>query len=218
MKRRWKLLCLVLIAGAVVLLYAKNPITAEQLMDWQPQNLFAAAVLLLLFFAVKSALVFVPILIPQILVGHLYPGCAAFGLNLIGLVVVMSVPYAIGRRLGGEKLASILQRYPKLEGILKLQQENALALSFMLRACAVPPADIVTMYLGASGMPLHINVLGGVLGALPAMVMTTFLGANIQDPSSPAFWQALGLNVGWIVLSALGFWLLRKLPPREESA
>lgn len=217
MKRRWKLLCLVLIAGAVVLLYAQNPITAEQLMDWQPKNLFLAALILLAFFAVKSMLVFVPILIPQILVGHLYPGYAAFGLNLLGLVVVMSVPHAIGRRLGGEKLASILQRYPKLEGILKLQQENALALSFMLRACGVPPADIVTMYLGASGMPLHVNLLGGVLGALPAMVMTTFLGANIQDPSSPAFWQALGLNVGWIVLSALGFWLFHKLTPREET-
>lgn len=218
MKRIWKLLCLVLIAAAVLLLYEQNPITAEQLMDWQPKNLFLAALLLLLFFAVKSALVFVPILIPQILVGHLYPGYAALGLNLLGLVVVMSVPYAIGRRLGGERLASILQRYPKLEGILKLQQENELALSFMLRACAVPPADIVTMYLGASGMPLHINVLGGVLGTLPAMVMTTFLGANIRDPSSPAFWWALGLNVGWIVLSALGFWLLRKLTPKEETA
>ena len=218
MKRRWKLLCLVLIAVAVLLLHDRNPITAEQLMDWQPENLFVAAVLLLLLFAVKSMLVFVPILIPQILVGHLYPGCAAFGLNLLGLVVVMSVPHAIGRRLGGEKLTKVLQRYPKLEGILKLQQENALALSFMLRACAVPPADIVTMYLGATGMPLHINVLGGVLGALPAMVMTTFLGANIQDPSSPAFWQALGLNVGWIVLSALGFWLFHKLTPREETA
>ena len=218
MKRRWKLLCLVLIAGAVLLLYAKNPITAEQLMDWQPQNLYLAALLLLLLFAVKSALVFVPIMIPQIMVGHLYPGYAAIGLNLLGLVVVMSVPYAIGRRLGGEKLASILQRYPKLEGVLKLQQENELALSFMLRACAVPPADIVTMYLGASGMPLHINILGGVLGSLPAMVMTTFLGANIQDPSSPAFWQALGLNIAWIVLSALGFWLLRKIPPKENAS
>jgi len=218
MKRRWKLLCLVLIAGAVLLLYDRNPITAEQLMDWQPQNLFLAALLLLMFFAVKSALVFVPILIPQILVGHLYPGYAAFGLNLLGLVVVMSVPYAIGRKLGGEKLTKILQRYPRLEGVLKLQQENELALSFMLRACAVPPADIVTMYLGASGMPLHINILGGVLGSLPAMVMTTFLGANIQDPSSPAFWQALGLNIAWIVLSALGFFLFRKLIPKEETA
>ena len=218
MKRRWKLLCLVLLAGALLLLYDRNPITAEQLMDWQPQNLFLSALLLLLLFAVKSVLVFVPILIPQILVGHLYPGYAAFGLNLLGLVVVMSVPHAIGRRLGGEKLASMLQRYPKLEGIMKLQQENELALSFMMRACAVPPADIVTMYLGASGMPLHINVLGGVLGALPAMVMTTFLGANIRDPSSPAFWQALGLNVGWIALSALGFWLFHKLTPREGPA
>ena len=91
-----------------------------------------------------------------------------------------------------------------------------MAFSFMLRACCVPPADVVTMYLGATGMPFRTNVIGGVLGCFPSMVLTTFLGANIRDPESPAFWIALALNVLWVLLSGLGFWLYRRFGQREE--
>ena len=86
----------------------------------------------------------------------------------------------------------------------------------MLRACAVPPADIVTMYLGATGMPFVTNVIGGVLGSFPSMLLTTFLGANIRNPESPAFWQALILNIAWIVLSGLGFYLFKKVHSGKE--
>ena len=92
-----------------------------------------------------------------------------------------------------------------------------MAVSFMLRACSVPPADMVTMYLGATGMPYHVSVVGGVLGYFPGMVLTTFLGANIRDPESPAFWQALTLNVAWIILSGLSFYLFRKFGSRKEE-
>lgn len=217
MKRRWKLLCLVLIAGAVLLLYDRNPITAEQLMDWQPENLVLAAVALLCLFAVKSATVFIPIMIPQILIGHLYTRDIALFINLLGLVIVMCVPYWIGKRLGRAKMEHLLQKYPKIQNILKAQDDNKMAFSFMLRACCVPPADMVTMYLGATGMPYLTNVIGGTLGSFPSMVLTTFLGANIRNPESPAFWKALGLNVAWVILSGLGFYLFRKFHSGREA-
>lgn len=217
MKRRWKLLLLGILGLGLLILYESKPVTAEEILSWQPENLFLAAFALLLAYAVKSMLVFVPLMLLQILIGHLYPREAAFALNLLGLVVVMAVPYAIGRRLGSGKMERLLAKYPKLRGILKLQSENEVALCFMLRSCAVPPADIVTMYLGASGVSFGVNVIGGVLGSLPAMVLTTFLGESIRDPSSPVFWKALVLNIGWIVLSALGFWLLRRYGPKEEN-
>lgn len=92
-----------------------------------------------------------------------------------------------------------------------------MAVSFMLRACSVPPADIVTMYLGATGMPFLTSVIGGVLGYFPGMVLTTFLGANIRNPESPAFWKALALNVAWVILSGLGFWLFRKVHSVDQE-
>lgn len=215
MKRRWKLLCLILLALGLLYLHSQNHITAEKLLSWQPENLFLVAVILLCFFAVKSILVFVPIMIPQILVGHLYPRNLAIIINLLGLVIVMAVPYWLGKKRGGGKMETLLQKYPKLQAVLNAQDNNQMAFSFMLRACAVPPVDVVTMYLGASGMPFLTNVIGGTLGCLPGMVLTTFLGASIRDPKSREFWLALILNILWVALSGLGFYLFKKFSSRE---
>lgn len=217
MKKRWKILCLGLLTLGLLYLHQHHHITAEEILSWQPENLFLAAVILLCFFAVKSALVFVPIMIPQILAGHLYSRDIALLINLLGIVVVMSVPYWIGKRLGRAKMVRLIQKYPKLQSILKVQDDNQMAVSFMLRACSVPPADIVTMYLGATGMPFLTSVIGGVLGYFPGMVLTTFLGANIRNPESPAFWKALALNVAWVILSGLGFWLFRKVHSVDQE-
>lgn len=217
MKRRWKILLLALLALVLLYLHSQYHITTEQLLSWQPENLLLAAFVLLCFFAVKSVLVFVPIMIPQILVGHLYPRDLAILINLLGLVVVMAVPYWIGKGRGTVKMDRLLAKYPKLQMILNAQDDNQMAFCFMLRACAVPPADIVTMYLGASGMPFLTNVIGGVLGCFPGMVLTTFLGANIRNPESPAFWKALALNIAWVVLSGLGFYLYKKVHSGKEG-
>ena len=217
MKKTSTLLGGALLLVLVVCLCNAEPFAVDQVMSWQPENLYLAAILFLCGYALKSATVVFPLMILQIAVGHIYPGGTAVLINLLGLAVVMIVPHLIGKKLGAEKIERILKRYPKFSGLMKKQQENEMALSFMLRACAIPPADIVTMYLGASGMPLTTNVIGGVLGCFPSMMLTTFLGANIRDPHSPAFWKALILNVVWIALSAFGFWLYKKNFPEEET-
>ena len=217
MKKRWKIAGLALLALGLLYLHQHHHISVEEILSWQPENLFLAAIAIECFFAVKSASVFIPIMIPQILAGHLYPRDIALLINLLGLVIVMSVPYWIGKRLGSAKMEQLIQKYPKIQSILKVQEDNQMAFCFMLRACSVPPADIVTMYLGATGMPFITSVIGGVLGYFPGMVLTTFLGANIRDPESPAFWKALALNVAWVMLSGLGFYLFRKFQSGKEA-
>lgn len=217
MKKRWKLAGLGLLALGLMYLHKQHHITMEEILSWQPENLFLAALAIECLFAVKSASVFIPIMIPQILAGHLYSRDMALLINLLGLVIVMSVPYWIGKGLGSAKMEQLLQKYPKIKSTLKAQDDNQMAFCFMLRACCVPPADMVTMYLGATGMPYLTNVIGGVLGCFPSMVLTTFLGANIRNPVSPAFWQALILNVAWVILSGLGFYLFRKFHSGKEA-
>ena len=217
MKKRWKLAGLGLLALGLLYLHKQHHITMEEILSWQPKNLFLAALAIACFFAVKSASVFIPLMIPQLLAGHLYSRDMALLINLLGLVIVMSVPYWIGKGLGNAIMEQLLQKYPKIKSILKAQDDNQMAFSFMLRACCVPPADMVTMYLGATGMPYLTNVIGGVLGCFPSMVLTTFLGANIRNPESPAFWKALILNVVWVILSGLGFYLFRKFHSGKEA-
>ena len=77
MRRRWKLLLLGILALALLVLYEFKPITAKEILSWQPDNLYLAAMALLLAYGLKSMLVFVPLMLPQILIGHLYPREAA---------------------------------------------------------------------------------------------------------------------------------------------
>lgn len=217
MKKRWIIVSLALFALGLLYLHQYHHITAEQILSWQPENLFLAAVALLCFFAVKSATVFIPIMLPELLAGHIYDREIAIFVNLLGLIVVMSVPYLIGKTLGSAKMDKLMEKYPKIQTLLKVQDENEMAFCFMLRACCVPPADIVTMYLGASGVSFVTNVIGGVLGSFPGMVLTTFLGANIRNPESPAFWKALTLNVVWVILSGLSFRLFRKAHSEKKE-
>ena len=217
MKKRWKLAGLGLLALGLLYLHKQHHIALEEILSWQPENLVLAAAVLLCLFAVKAASVFIPIMIPQILAGHLYPRDIALLINLLGLVIVMTVPYWIGKGLGSAKMEKLLRKYPMIRNILKAQDDNKMAFSFMFRACCVPPADMVTMYLGATGIPFLTNVIGGTLGCFPSMVLTTFLGASIRNPESPAFWQALALNVIWILLSGLGFYLFRKFHSGKEA-
>lgn len=124
MKKRWKLAGLGLLAIGLLYLHNRHHITMEEVLSWQPENLVLAAVALLCLFAVKSATVFIPIMIPQILTGHLYTRDIALFINLLGLVIVMSVPYWIGKGLGNAKMEKLLRKYPKVQSILKAQDDN----------------------------------------------------------------------------------------------
>ena len=218
MNRRWKLLLSALLILVLLYLYQHCSIDADRILTWQPDNLFLAAIVILAGFALKSATVFFPIMILQILTGHLYPRNIALLINTLGVALVMTVPYWIGKKLGTAKIRAILKKYPQIQTILDVQDDNRMAFSFMLRACSVPPADMVTMYLGASGMPFSANVIGSVLGYFPGMVMTTFLGTSIRDSGSPEFRIALILNIAWILLSSLGFYLFKKIHSGEACA
>ena len=108
MKKRWTILILLLLAFALLYFHNTCGITAEQILNWQPENLILAAVALLCLFAVKSVLVFIPIMLPQLLVGHIYARETAIFVNLLGLIVVMSVPYLIGKYLGTSRIEKLM--------------------------------------------------------------------------------------------------------------
>lgn len=218
-----KTICIILVlllAAGLVCLHTEHNLTIQEILSWQPPNLIIAALVILVSYAVKSVLIFVPIMVMQIAAGHFFSRETAILINTLGLAIVMAVPYWIGRLGGSRQMEKLMRRYPKVAKLVDLQHDNEMAACFMLRACAVPPPDVVTMYLGASNVHFLTNVVGGVMGSFPCMVLTTLLGANIRNPSSPAFWQVIALNVVWVALSAPGCWLFKRFAPpkgKEEA-
>lgn len=218
MKKTVKRLTILILACVILVFLGRRwPEYLRRFMQWQPPNLLIAAAVFALIYAVKGALMFFPITVLQIAAGHFFPPAAALGVNTAGLAVVMAVPYWIGRTGGMAKVEKFTQRYPKIGEVIGFQRENEFAACFLLRACSIPPADVLTACFGATGTGFWANMAGGLLGCFPSMALTTVLGANIRDPGSPAFWLSLGLNVLWVIVSALGYWLFRRARAKRNK-
>ncbi|MGN0313669.1 MAG: TVP38/TMEM64 family protein [Fusicatenibacter sp.] len=200
----------VLILLAVIIYFLVNPdISVQTVLSYTPENPILAAIVLLLLYAVKSVTVVFPLIVLEITAGHLFPTGIALLVNLAGLTILMTIPYEAGRFSGMDTVNSLIQKYPKLGSILGLQQRNSFFLSFLLRVIGCLPGDIVTMYLGATETPYYQNLIGGVLGLLPRMILATILGSSIQDPASPMFWISAALTVILMAVSVGGYYIYR---------
>lgn len=203
MKKKW-----LLVAGSLSLLLgilAGTDISPQTIMMYTPENPILAAIVILVLYAVKSLSVFFPVIVLQVAVGMIFPTWQALFVNFLGMAVVLTIPFRIGQRFGAEHAEKIAAQYPRFGAILNRKSDNSLFLCFFLRIISLP-VDIGTMYLGSRGMPYKKSLCGGLLGTLPRLILATLLGANVQDPSSPAFWIFAALTILMSVGSLGGYY------------
>lgn len=206
-----------LVLGCAVFLAVRSDLTLEAVLARTPQNPLALAAIFLLLYAAKGATMFFPLLVLQAAAGFVFPLPAALAVNFLGMLIDLTVPYVMGRRAGQKLVGTILARYPKLEVFLEKQQDHAFFLNFLLRVFSCLPGDVVTLYFGATGVPLWQNMAGGGLGVLPGMVLGTILGKSLEDPASPAFWVSAGLSVGLAAASTVFYGLYLRRQKRKEG-
>lgn len=206
------LLCL----AAILALH--SDISLHAILTYTSKNSFLTAGLLLLLYVLKSATIFFPLLLLEMAAGYLFPAPAALGINLMGILIVLTVPYWIGRKVGIKRINKLAAKYPKFQAVMDKQQDHSFFLCFFLRAISCLPGDVVTMYLGATHTPFGNNLLGGMLGILPGMILATFMGISVQNPSSPAFWISALLSVALAGLSTLFYSVsLKRRKGRENN-
>lgn len=210
---KWGIVGVLLCLAAVFLL--RTDISFQSIREYTPEKPIAAVLFLLLLYALKSATIFFPLVVLEIGTGYFFSAPIALALNTLGMGIVLTVPYWIGHAVGIRQINKLTARYPRWKAIMEKQQSHSFFLCFFLRVISCLPGDIVTMYLGATHVPYWKNLLAGSLGVLPGMILATLMGANIQDPTSPAFWISAGLSVGLAVLSTvLYYFYLRKQKER----
>lgn len=220
--RTWQFYTAVCVLGVALLGLAvafalHSDISLQAILTAAPQNLFLTAGLLLLLYMLKSLTIFFPMLILEMAVGYLFPAPAALLINFLGIWIVLTIPYWVGRALGLRQVSKLTRKYPKLQAVIQKQNSHFIFLCFFLRVISCLPGDIATMYLGATHTPFFHNLLGGTLGILPGMVLATFMGINIQEPSSPAFWISAALSVGLAVLSTVLYYAYLKRQKGREG-
>lgn len=199
--------CLLLVAGYLI---GNQDVSVETLLAFTPKDPAKAAIVMLLLYALKSATIFFPLIILEIAAGHLFSPWAALGINFVGMLIILTIPYLMGKAAGIEAIQKLVQKYPRFGEIIGKQQDNALFLCFFLRIISCLPGDVVTMYLGATQTPFWQNLIAGAMGVLPGMILATFMGSSIQDPQSPSFWISAILMVTLTLLSLLLYYIYRR--------
>lgn len=204
--------------GLIVLcLIYKDRITVESIVNYTPENPVLAAGIIIGLFAFKSLTFFLFSGILYAVSGILFPLPAALLVNTIGTAVMASLPYWIGRSKGQKLLHQLCEKYPKLEMLRSIPNQNEFSISFLIRLLGCLPLDVVSMYLGASGICYNRYVLGSVLGLLPQMIAYTVMGMSSDDITSPAFVISLCCEIVLIAASGTMLLVWRKRMKRHQQ-
>lgn len=200
-------LCFILI---VCYIGFSESITVQTILDYTPDNLLAAACILLLFYAVKSITIVFPIIILEVAVGHLFAPIPAIIINTLGILIGYIISYWIGHFSGSSAVSKLLKKYPAFEIFVQKQNNNSSFMCFFLRTLFILPGDAVSMYLGAVKTPFGRYLLASILGSLPSTILATLFGANISEPSSPMFWISIVLMTLFSGCSLLVYYQYRR--------
>lgn len=202
----------------VLFLASGNDITVQTVLSYTPESPFAAAIVILLLYALKSVSFVFPIAVLQIATGHLFQTPVALFINFLGKAITLSIPYWVGRFSGSDMINSLQGKYPKIKKILDKQGQNPVFISFLLRTFCFLPGDAVSLYLGATRIPFPYYLAGGVLGSSLGVVLATILGSSITEPTSPAFWLSASLMALMAITSVIFYLRNSKKKAKEKHS
>lgn len=123
---------IIFVIGVFIVGYmaVKQNISPETLLAFTPRNQIMTAGILLLLYAAKSATIVFPLIALEIAVGHLFEPWTALGINFLGILIVLTIPYCIGQKMGLTTVEKLAQKYPRLEEIIEKQKKLLVPLLF----------------------------------------------------------------------------------------
>ena len=201
MKQRWWLPLMILLLGIAAVWPMRNALTAEAIADRSPRQAGAAILFLLLLYGLKSLSVAFPLSALEAAGGLLFPFPLALIVNLCGVLLAHSLPFLLGRR-EQDDLTSLTHRHPRLAR-LKPDPKQPGQTVFFLRLAGAAPGDLVSLWLGATGIPFRAYFLGDLIGSLPRVAAATLLGSALWEIGSTRFWLSLLPGAGLTLLSFL---------------
>lgn len=199
---------------AICLIHRKE-LSAEGIASYTPKNPWLAAIVMLALFALKSLSIVVYSGLLYAANGMLFPLPAAIAQNLLGTVIMVSLPYQIGRKAGATAVEEIRAKYPKAEAIYNLRAQNDFLFPFLTRMACLP-SDIVSLYMGAVHVEYKKYLLGSLLGILPQTITFPIMGMSIQNIRSPQFIISLCVEIAYILVSSAIYTIYRKKNKTEQ--
>jgi uncharacterized membrane protein YdjX (TVP38/TMEM64 family) len=163
-----------------------------------------------MFHAMKTVSVMFPLMVVQLATGMIFGKFTAIVLNLVGTALCMVIGYGLGVYAGTSIVGKLVDKSPRLARLLECQNQNTLFFCFFLRSIFITPMDVVSMYFGATRASFGKYMLGSMLGMLPCVVLTTIMGQNILDPTSPEFIGSFAIILLLSLCSLIWYAIVKK--------
>ena len=213
------LLC-VWAAVILVCLHYRDRITVDGIVSLTPSNSLLAALVLLALFAVKSVTVVVYGALLYAASGILFPLPAALAVNLLGTIIMITIPYLIGSASGSEAIRRIEEKHPKAALLRDFRAQNDWMFALLVRVLGPLPGDLIGAYMGAAGVRYPHYVLGSLLAMLPSMLTFSVMGGSVGDAGSARFIVSAILQAALSVGSILAclIYCKKRLPARQKEA
>lgn len=204
------LLGLIWTAIIVALFCHKKGLTVNEILRFTPSNPVLAALTMLALFALKSISVVLYSGILYAVNGILFPLPAAILLNLFGMVIMVTIPYWIGKKTGAAGVNRIAEKYPKADKLREFRRQNDFVFVLIVRFIRILPSDIVSLYMGAVGVNYPQYLLGCFLGMLRSAITFPIMGMSAANIYSPPFWIALCVELVFLAGSVLIYGIYKK--------
>jgi len=201
-KRYGKPLILVLwLALILTALFYKDSITVDKLTAYIPKHSYAAAVLVLLLFAIKGMSVVIYAGILYAVNGVLFSLPTAICLNIVGTAIMAAVPYFVGRHTGSDLTDRLKYKYPKLKAVDRVLKGNQFFYVLLLRLNKTLPYDVISAYLGSEHLNWKAYLTGSIIGMFPAVITFSIMGASIDHGRPVLLYLSIGIEAAITVVS-----------------
>lgn len=212
--RHRKIICtiVVLVALAFILPHVWG-LTVSDILEFTPQSLPLAALVILGLFCLKSFVMVIPAVVLYMAAGMIFPTGWAILLVYASLFVEMSIGYVIGRRIGSARVQKLIQKRPRIARFFERYQSHLQGLCFTARVLPLQ-FDLSSMFLGAMKLPYPRYVILSLLGATPAMIPYVLAGSAIDDPLSVEFLLPFAIS---ICITLVLFFLFQRYTGGSDS-
>ena len=154
-------------------------ISVEKILNYTPSNYFLAVIVILVFFAIKSISMVVPLTLIYISSSLIFPWYIAILVNFLGLFISMTIPFYIGKFSGKDRVDELIARYPKVNFINNIRAENQWVSVFIIKILGFIPNDISSIVLGSFNTEYKVFIISSLLAKSPMMIAKTLIGSSI---------------------------------------
>lgn len=197
-----RILPIVIIIASLYFYNKYNDLFAvESIFEFTPNNLWLAALFFLAMYILKPVTIIVPVVVLQVSCAMFFPPTEALLINTVGAALAVAIAYVLGSFLGQNKVQKIFKKLKKKKSISDLTEEGQFFYVFLIRLIGIISMDVTGLILGSTKMNFIKYFTASMLGLMPAIVIGTFIGTTLSDPTSAGFLLSLSLKGVLVIMS-----------------